>query len=441
MSALGRPPGAIYKEPGPAANPAHPPHDNSDPPAKLTSRAKCSKIKALRVDADDLSNYERQELSKKVSEENDRVRIKKEPTDDRSPSSKQQLKTSATHAGTSNQTRSARTSNAISTSKVLKTIDRATADVPAVKDEKPYVYLEDLEVGIRGEPCPAVCEVKNIEDEDPNISYRGLCNLWRRAYIPWSSAEHVGVGTFSGWKEQNPKDLSLKQLKLLWHFVKHAHIRSASRSIPSELASKPTTGGNTVLITAGTRDEIVQFATILITTEKSRLRSLQDVLCENRRVIEGVPQAVEWEHMRSVICMAHQIPSARVQMKAGSIQFCTAKTMRFASGTSPAKNPDKFFKRPRGSAPALVGGSPFSAARQTVTGAGHVPILDARLKKFNLEDDLLRLDQILEEFEGEVPAGSCVWVGFTSSKYDGANGIGLNFNLMWVVVMGTPADK
>lgn len=70
-----------------------------------------------------------------------------------------------------------------------------------------------------------------------------------------------------------------------------------------------------------------------------------------------------------------------------------------------------------------------------------MPILDARLKKFNLEDDLLKLDEILEEFDGEVPAGSCVWVGFTSTKYEGSNGIGLNFNLMWVVVMGTPAEK
>lgn len=66
-------------------------------------------------------------------------------------------------------------------------------------------------------------------------------------------------------------------------------------------------------------------------------------------------------------------------------------------------------------------------------------MLDARGVRFNLESDLRELDQKLPVFVGEVPEGSCAWVGYTSTKYETGDGvIGLNFNLMWVVVLGTP---
>lgn len=56
-----------------------------------------------------------------------------------------------------------------------------------------------------------------------------------------------------------------------------------------------------------------------------------------------------------------------------------------------------------------------------------------------MTDELLKLDQLLPTFDKEVPAGSCVWVGFTSTKYWSKDkGDGLNFNLMWVVVLGIP---
>ena len=66
-------------------------------------------------------------------------------------------------------------------------------------------------------------------------------------------------------------------------------------------------------------------------------------------------------------------------------------------------------------------------------------MLDARGRQFNLEDDLIALDQKLPAYSGEIPQGSCVWVGYTCTKYETKDkGPGLNFNLMWVVLMGTP---
>lgn len=144
-------------------------------------------------------------------------------------------------------------------------------------------------------------------------------------------------------------------------------------------------GGNSVLIAAGSKDTVIQFATLLFLTEDSKIYSLQLVLEEDRRGLKGIPQIVEWERMQSVLCMACHIPYANINMRAGSIQFCTAKTMGYgeflelcilflrltASGSaasSPAKNPSKLFKKMPEAQNASADISPFSSAKNAGTG-------------------------------------------------------------------------
>ncbi|KAF7984850.1 hypothetical protein HWV62_10807 [Athelia sp. TMB] len=324
-------------------------------------------------------------------------------------------------------------------SKVLKAIVAAEGAVTAASVSKPastYTYLEDLEFGVRGESSPAVCEVKNPSDEDPGIDYSLLFRILRS----WSNLDPPGWGTYSSWKEQC-RDIYMKQLKLVWEFQGHLHIRNASRTVPSQLASKTVSGGNTILVDASSKNSVIQFTTILITTGESHLIAMQQILGDYRRVITGIPQIVEWQRMQSTLCMAHRVPSADINMKAGSITFCTAKTLMFRScGSSPAKDPSKFFKHPEGTASTPMGRSPFGSPLPSAVGKARIPILDGRRRAFNLTDDLLMLDELLPPFEGEVPEGSCVWVGFTSTKYvKEVDRAGMNFNLMWVVVLGTPA--
>ncbi|KAF7976040.1 hypothetical protein HWV62_7942 [Athelia sp. TMB] len=329
-------------------------------------------------------------------------------------------------------------------SKLLKAMDGSASAVPKKSDVTighDTVYLEDLEVGVRGEHCPPVCQVKNPDDEDPNINYVGECNLAQKDMRSWSDDPHMGLGTFSAWGEQCP-NINKKQLKKLFEFHEHGHIRNASRTVPSNLAGKVINGGNTILIAAGSRDTVIQFTTILFVTAPSKLHDLQDILNEKCRAIEGVPQIVEWERMQSVLCMAHNIPYANINMRAGAITFCTGKTLKKlynSGGSSPAKNPATFLKKRPLTAGAQAAVSPFKVPKSTVTGDAIIPILDARGDEFNLESDLLELDKKLPLYLGEVPEGSCVWVGYTSTKYTGSNrAIGMNFNLMWVVVVGTP---
>lgn len=75
-----------------------------------------------------------------------------------------------------------------------------------------------------------------------------------------------------------------------------------------------------------------------------------------------------------------------------------------------------------------------------LSGINHptVPLLDARRTRFNMGDNLTRLDTILPSFLQEVPEGSCTWIGYTVNKYSTAKGANINFNLMWAVILGTP---
>ncbi|KAF7972077.1 hypothetical protein HWV62_19155 [Athelia sp. TMB] len=312
---------------------------------------------------------------------------------------------------------------ALLNSKVLKAMGafgRKTSTAAPTTLDASTVYLEDLEVGTRGEIPPAVCEVTDVNDYDTGLGYVGFCNLRSGIFKSWSDAEHPGLATFSGYKEQCPNIL-LSQLKRTLEFSGHQHIRNPSRTVPSDLASKAVRGGNSLLILAGSRDTV-------------------EILSEKRRTLEGIPCVVEWERMQSVFCMAYRVPSAYVPMKGGAITFCTAKTMRTTPGSSPAKNPSGFLRKvPSTVVTSSNSGSPFKAPKAAVTGTGFIPVLDGIGHKFNMESDLLALDHKLPAYEGEIPEGSCVWVGYTSAMYEHKDrGPSINFNLMWAVVLGTP---
>ncbi|KAF7966522.1 hypothetical protein HWV62_38064 [Athelia sp. TMB] len=332
------------------------------------------------------------------------------------------------------------TSGVARQSKLLKAMDGTSSAGKATVVDSSTVYLEDIEVGVRGYTCPSECQVTNPADFDRKIDYTGLCNLLNALFISWSDTPHIGLATFSEWPTQI-KNIIMKQVKKHIEFREFKHIRNPSRITPSTLSSKAIPGGNFVLIAAGSRDTVIQFTTLIFTTEKSQLYSLRDVLNENRRAIVGVPHIVEWERMQAALCMAFRISSAAVSMKAGSLLFCTAKTMTtaFSSSSSSSAKTSSFLKK--AAVPASDSrASPFKAAKHAVTGTADVPVLDGRGTEFDLENTLIELDQVLPPFKGEIPEGSCVWVGYTCQKYDNKSWkmMGLNLNLMWAVVLGTP---
>ncbi|KAF7970272.1 hypothetical protein HWV62_24458 [Athelia sp. TMB] len=292
-----------------------------------------------------------------------------------------------------------------------------------------YVHLTDSDP--RGEEGPAVCEVANKNDMDPIIDYTGLANLFGdRHVVSWSQLAGPGLAVPSAWHEENPA-ISMSQLRGCIQFKNSDYFYNPSRMTPSDMGLYPYPG-NSYIVEGGTTRVATMTTAILVTS--SNIYRMKEVFGEDRRMISGIPHITEWQRMESAILMALRMDTAHAQLAQQAITFSTTRTM--GTGTnSPSKNPSRMFRQPAGASSS--GNSPFAVPLSNIQGSGYVPVLDARHTRFSLKK-LVGLDKVLPNFNAEVPEGSLAWVGYTVNKYTTTRGSHLNFNLLWVVVMGTP---
>lgn len=80
------------------------------------------------------------------------------------------------------------------------------------------------------------------------------------------------------------------------------------------------------LVLPGTTDSFITFTTAIIVTE-SQLRNSVVHFSEDRKFIEGIPHAVEFERMSAVFCMAFGLSELNGQMAKDAITFSTARPM------------------------------------------------------------------------------------------------------------------
>ncbi|KAF7970330.1 hypothetical protein HWV62_24354 [Athelia sp. TMB] len=301
---------------------------------------------------------------------------------------------------------------------------------PVVDTEEDHKYLTDFDP--RGQLGPARCQIASRDDMDPIIDYSKLPALLAGKRLEsWSTTAGPGLAVPSAWHEQIP-GISMSQLRNVIQFRNQGHIYNPSRMTPSEMGLAPHPG-NSYIVPAGTTRAATFTTAVLVTS--SNLYRMKEVFGEERRMISGIPHNGEWQRMEAAILMCFHLNSAHAQIAQQAITFSTSRTMSNVS-TSPAKNPSRMFRQPAGASSS--GGSPFAVPQSNVQGAGYVPILDGRNTRFSMQENLQSLDRILPPFNAEVPEGSCAWIGYTVNKYTTNKGNNLNFNLLWVVVLGIP---
>ncbi|KAF7965596.1 hypothetical protein HWV62_42683, partial [Athelia sp. TMB] len=295
--------------------------------------------------------------------------------------------------------------------------------------EEDYVHLTDSDP--RGEEGPAECEVANKDDMDPIIDYTGLPNLFSDKHIvSWSQLPGPGLAVPSAWHEENPA-VSMSQFRGCIQFKNCDYFYNPSRMTPSDMGLSPYPG-NSYIVEGGTTRVATMTTAVLVTS--SNIYRMKEVFGEDRRMISGIPHIIEWQRMESAILMALRTDTAHAQIAQQAITFSTTRTM--GTGTSsPSKNPSRMFRQPAGASSSRS--SPFAGPMNNIQGSGYVPVLDARHTRFSLKK-LGGLDKVLPNFNAEVPEGSLAWVGYTVNKYTTTRGTHLNFNLLWVVMLGTP---
>ncbi|KAF7978589.1 hypothetical protein HWV62_45306 [Athelia sp. TMB] len=302
-------------------------------------------------------------------------------------------------------------------------------------DEDGMVLLSDTEPRGRrrvdvfdSEECPAECEVSNQDDMDDIIDYSNLPNLiGGKRLLSWSQLPGPGLAVPSAWHDENPAI----SMSTCIQFRESEWFCNPSRMTPSRMGLSPFPG-NSYIVVGGTTKAATMTTAILVTS--SNIHRMKEVFGEDRRMIAGIPHITEFQRMEAGILMALRLETAHAQMSQQSITFSTSRTMG-TGGSSPAKNPSRMFRQPAGASASR--GSPFASAMSNIQGAGYVPVLDARHCRFSVKN-LVGLDKVLPTFDAEVPEGSLAWVGYTVNKYSTTRGNHVNFNLLWVVVLGTP---
>ncbi|KAJ7683322.1 hypothetical protein B0H17DRAFT_1227827 [Mycena rosella] len=205
-----------------------------------------------------------------------------------------------------------------------------------------------------------------------------------------------------------------------------------SRVSPVRLSSKPSIG-STTMQRLHVDDRIATCVSSLFCSE-SKLVSPTKIGGKSehmRKWISGIFHNQEWERFESLMCLVfgQKLLCAQISTK-HALSF---QTMISPDSLSSTKDTNNCFDN---SAPAdmfspvvstkatktPVVPSNFSSSRAKTLLAYNdkVPIYDARKVVVDFDADLMRLDDVLPPFIGEVPFSSFVVVGYTCSVYNAA---------------------
>ncbi|KAJ7502480.1 hypothetical protein B0H11DRAFT_2223394 [Mycena galericulata] len=156
--------------------------------------------------------------------------------------------------------------------------------------------------------------------------------------------------------------------------------------------------------------------------------------------LSGLLHNQEYERFVSLMCLAFGASTMYAQLVNAAVTFQTALGPLPGGGTgnditkTGVVSPQKGFVS-------------SSAARTSLAFEDEVPVFDGRNNRINFKTDLGRLSSVLPKFDGEIPFGSFVTVGYTATMWSAVPAVSatdktkrphLGCNIMWAIVVGVP---
>ncbi|KAJ7471248.1 hypothetical protein B0H11DRAFT_1919809 [Mycena galericulata] len=176
-----------------------------------------------------------------------------------------------------------------------------------------------------------------------------------------------------------------------------------------------------------------------------------------RKWLSGLFHNQEYERFVSFMCLAFGASTMYAQLLNAAVTFQTAlgPLPGGGSGNDITKtgvvSPQKGFVSSSVVRTSLAfedEGALFYAYISNVVDVVLVPVYDGRTERINFKTDLGRLASILPKFDGEIPFGSFVTVGYTATMWsaipsaststDKTKRPHLGCNIMWAIVVGVP---
>ncbi|KAJ7131531.1 hypothetical protein C8R43DRAFT_957028 [Mycena crocata] len=326
------------------------------------------------------------------------------------------------------------------------------------EDEDPTAFLETLETYKTHYNSRAPCGVNDPDIQDPVL---------RNSYInqPPLPAERALVPVFDPTRLNGEEPAPIKggRVKFIT-WLNHLPGMNANNAFNAVLfvealgkyvnPSRSSPGKASVQLSSG-----VSASQRLNFNDRVAPRKIGTNSDRLRKWISGVFHNQEWERFEAYMCLVFGEALMHAQLspeKALSFQTMIGpandSSFKSAAQTFASKAPaDMFAPLPATTSPA----KPRPSNKKNWTGSSKnllahddiVPVYDARRTVINWDTDLGRLDDVLPRFNGEVPFASFIVVGYTVSAYQSTLSGGtekvshLGCNLLWVIVIGTPALK
>ncbi|RXW12804.1 hypothetical protein EST38_g13051 [Candolleomyces aberdarensis] len=289
---------------------------------------------------------------------------------------------------------------------------------------------------IRCTSLPHSCEVTHTDLQDAVLlgDYDQLPPLRLGQLIPWSEMTGPGQMTFSAWAEHCP-NMNGEMAYNALSFVEDTNFMNPSRSSPVNLEVREVPGLNRHHLYRNGHP-VVGVSAVFLEHSQIMTPSTSGL---TQKFIRGILHSQEWERFVAWVCMAFGQPALHAQLAKDALQFSTRP--RFDSKDDNKKKTKNLFTNTR-SPSTRSANSPNRITADTfaLPTDGYIPVYDARSSPFDFHHDLPNISS-LPHWQGDIPYGSFVVVGFTLTMYRAKNGnMTLACNIQWAVVVGVPDE-
>ncbi|KAJ2914814.1 hypothetical protein MD484_g5619, partial [Candolleomyces efflorescens] len=296
----------------------------------------------------------------------------------------------------------------------------------------PSPTLQDSEFR-EARPLPDKCQVsdRSLQDQLLYRFYNGLAALWQGVFEGWNSLHGSGMVLFSGWGKSCPAMsfdacLNAIELRTCGDCINPSRISPRSvliRTMPGIVPRFHLYGRN--------RRPAICVSTIYCTESYVTAPSPRGL---QQKFISGIFHSQEWERFVGFMCTSFGYDVLHAQLSRDAIQFSTR--IKYNRNNDTSSTGSSMFSNVR--SPSVSNASSSIRAPTSDNFSldcdDIVPVYDCRNVDVDFTQDLLSMD--FPSFEGEIPKGSFVVVGYTASVYRAQSGKWtITLNLKWAIVL------
>ncbi|KAF9051702.1 hypothetical protein BJ165DRAFT_1524611 [Panaeolus papilionaceus] len=294
-------------------------------------------------------------------------------------------------------------------------------------------------------PLPPICEVNDPQLHDPLLAqtYAGLVNLKKGRFSSWSSNIGRGQVVFSTWVTKTPNMNPNTAFSILT-LTQNGRFINPSRLSPLEVQLREVRVNNNLRYNVY-RGDVPAIALSCGYLWDSFLTAPKPIGL-SQKMVSVVLHKQEWERLVAFCCMIFNVDVIAAQVAQSALQFSTrsdwdpnvVQGQASTATPSPSQNSDDhMFTHSPSSATLTAAPSARSSESMALSANANIPIYDARDTNFNFQNDINELHR-LPLWDGEIPRGSFVVVGYTLAAYFPNQKWNLATNVRWVVVVGVP---